>query len=96
MKFEIDIPDKLIQDKLNELIRVDGSGFTSFNLRSIIYDAVKKAVADKIREQLPAGVSRQINQMADEELRKAGAQKVPGWAKRRVKEALENIRRNAI
>ena len=84
MKFEIDIPDNLIQGKLNDLIRVDGSGHASFNLLRIIHDAVVKAISDKIKEQLPAGLSVLVEKMAERELEKAGAQKIPGWAKRRV------------
>jgi len=91
MKFVIDIPEELIQKRLDYIATYDKKyGHPHFDLQRIIDNAIMDAIKEKLSEsfELPEGVKRVI----DAEIEKAAALKIPGWAKRRMKEMLEAVR----
>lgn len=91
MKFEIEIPENLIQERLDRLVNIKEFG-TNFNLSRIIDTAVQACVNDKIKETLTGELPEVTKAFIAEEIDKACRKKIPGWTNRRIKEMLEAVR----
>lgn len=94
MKFEIDIPEERIQEIINNM--VNGSckrEGLSFELRMIIQEAVKEKIRERINIEFPVSIKEKIDEFIGKEIYGAMVMKIPGWAKRRIKEMLEAVRR---
>ena len=88
MEFIVNISEKEIQKVLDKLLATP----IHYTMRGVIDRSVAAAVEAKIKDHISSVFSEAIDSAIKAEIEKCAAQKITGWAKRRIKEMLEDVR----